>query len=118
MATKTGTAFKMNVPATVAMKATRSLEEMLDSIYEVGKNGSPNKSPTKKEACSLVDRAVRPRGSLPAGLSPTNRGGDTFSFLSYDATMRSFRWDSVMGSGCLQRPGILSEEHNCLVIYQ
>lgn len=41
--------FKMDVLATVAMKTSRSLEETLDSIYDVGKNGGLNKSPTKKE---------------------------------------------------------------------
>lgn len=41
----------MDVPATVAMKISRSLEEMLGSIYDVGENGSLNESPTKKEIC-------------------------------------------------------------------
>lgn len=79
--------FKMDVPATVAMKTSRSLQEMLDSIYDVGKNGGLNKSPTKKEifekcvaqwtkpwahdnCCRLVYRQPTGEGTL-SPFSPT-----------------------------------------------
>lgn len=39
----------MDVPATVAMKTSRSLEETLDSIYDVSKKGDLNKSPITEE---------------------------------------------------------------------
>lgn len=97
------------------MITSRSLEKT-GSVYDVGKNGGLNKSPTSKEICETHvaerTRALSPRqpllrvhhlltgeGTLPP---PVPRGCG-----------RGFRLESVTRSESLERPGTTSEEHNC-----